>query len=190
MLVTAQRAAHKQVGDVFAARRCVASWLGCGTFNGPETYLTDYALAVRYEDHVSRMEEPFSECDQFLASGWYTAEEVRNLVKQSEVTIERARIWHEATANFASALNAPAVEGVRPMVIHTNHLEERTIAAASAQLPENWSGPCVRYSTVAQRVEEHKRRKRAAFDGPKSPESEARGALMNISSVSTNEPTA
>ena len=50
MLITAQREAHEEVGDVFAAERWVISWLGSGGLNGTEWYLTDYALAVKHED--------------------------------------------------------------------------------------------------------------------------------------------
>ena len=82
ILITAQREEHEELGDVFAAERWVLSWLGSGSLH--DWYLADCALVVKHEDLVSHRGAPFSSCSEFIESGWYTAEEVRALVKESE----------------------------------------------------------------------------------------------------------
>ena len=70
------------------------SWTGSGQLGGKYwyMYLTNYALIVKHEDLVSRREAPFSTCDEFVESGWYTTEEVRALVKESESSMSEDSI--------------------------------------------------------------------------------------------------
>ena len=65
MLITAEREAHEEVGDVFAAERWRPSWLGSGNIGGKDWYLVDYALLVKHDDLVSQREAPFSTCSEF-----------------------------------------------------------------------------------------------------------------------------
>ena len=163
MLITAEREAHEEVGDVFAAGRWMICWVGSGGLGGKEWYLVDYSLIVKHEDKVSHREAPFSTCDEFIESGWYTAAEVRALVKESEDSIKAASAWDDMKLSHAGDANAISLLGERPTVIQSDRLEERIIAAANAQLPGEWPGPCIRCSTEAQRAEEHNRQQHVAF---------------------------
>ena len=144
----------------------MVSWLGSGNLGGKDWYLTDYTFVVKHEDLVSHREALFSTCSEFVQSGWYTAVEVRALVKESEKSIKAANDWDAARAEFASEQEVASIIGDRPMVIQTDRLEERVIVGASIRLPEQnkWPGPCIRCSTEEQRAEERSRQECTAFE--------------------------
>ena len=164
MLTTAQREKHEEVGDVSAAERWVLSWLGSGSLHDKDWYLADYALVVKHEDLVSHREAPFSSCSEFIESDWYTAEEVRALVKESEKSIKDANAWDAAMADCAPD-EKENTSGDMPIVIQIDRLEERVVAGANARLPEQNKrpGPCIICSTEEQRVADRNRQERAAF---------------------------
>ena len=140
------------------------SWLGSGSLHDKDWYLADYALAVKHEDLVSHREAPFSACSEFIESGWYTAEEVRALIKENEKSIKHASAWDAAMADCVSEQNEDILED-KPMVIQTDRLEERVIAGANARLPvqNKWPGPCIRCPTEEQRVADRSCQERAAL---------------------------
>jgi hypothetical protein len=104
MLIVAEREGHEEVGDVFAAGRWMVCWMGSGELGGRIWYLVDYSLVVTQGDSVSRREDPFSTCNEFTESGWYTAAEVRNLVERSKESIQNAMQWDNASS---TSLKAP-----------------------------------------------------------------------------------